>query len=104
MEQVSFATPYLTGEVITPTELSITFDSMDELCNMMVTTTSGLDKWENTLEVTFQHSKGIKDFNYQCGVNTLPGGNYKLNCYYELMNYYTYKGTYEFKASQSLGT
>ena len=104
VEKVSFATPYLPGEVITPTELSITFDSMDELCNMMVTTTSGLDKWENTLEVTFQHSKGIKDFNYQCGVNTLPGGNYKLNCYYELMNYYTYKGTYEFKASQSLGT
>jgi C1A family cysteine protease len=104
VERVSFATPYLPNEEAIPVDINMSFYSINTLCDITIRTNSSITKWKNTLDINFQHSKGIKDFNYQCGVNLMIGGQYRLNCYYEHLNYYTYKGTYEFKTSHSLGT
>ena len=104
VERVSFATPYLPNEGVTPVDINMSFYSINTLCDITINTNSSIADWKNTLDINFQHSKGIKDFNYQCGLNLMIGGKYILNCYYEQMNYYAYKGIYEFKTSQSLGT
>ena len=64
VECVSFSAPYLPGDPVTPTDINVSFKSMNEVCDIEVATNSSLTKWENTLEITFQNSKGIKDFNY----------------------------------------
>ena len=104
VESVAFSAPYLPGDPETPTDINVSFKSINEVCDIEVATNSSLTKWENTLEITFQNTKGIKDFNYQCGVNSFSGGNNKLNCYYEVMNSFTFKGNYVFKTSRPLGT
>ena len=104
VENIAFAEPYLPNEGITPIEIPVTLAYLDSLCNIKVSTSSSFTDWKNTLDLNFQHSKGIKNFNYQCGTNVIPGKGTIINCYYEKMNYEAYKGTYEFKGSQSLGT
>ncbi len=104
VESVAFAQPYIPNEEATPTELPISFTSIDSLCNLNVLTSFSHENWKNTLEVNFEHSKGIKDINFQCGPNSIPGKGSIINCYYEIKNYYANKGTYEFKGLTSLGT
>ena len=104
VERIAFAEPYLPKEGTTPIEIPVSFTNFDGLCNLKVSTSSSSADWKNTVDVNFQHSKGIKNFNFQCGTNVIPGKGTKINCYYENMNYFAYKGTYEFKGSQSLGT
>ena len=104
IERVAFAQPYIPNEEATPQELPISFNSLDTQCNLNVFTTSSHENWKNTLEVNFKHSKGIKDFNFQCAPYKIPTHGNLIKCYYEIEDYSANRGLYEFKGLQSLGT
>jgi C1A family cysteine protease len=104
VENIVFSEPYIHNEESTTEEIPIFFESFDELCFPKVFTNLDYNKWKNTLDITFEHTKGIKDIHFQCGSNDIFNKGNIAKCYYEFKNYYAPKGTYKLKDFQSLGT
>ena len=104
VEKIAFSEPYIHNEESTTEEIPIFFESIDEMCYPKVFSNIDYNKWKNTLDITFEHTKGIKDFHFQCSSNDIFNKGNIAKCYYEFMNYYAPKGTYKFKDFQSLGT
>lgn len=103
VEQVAFSDPYIPEEGITPLEIPVKFDNIDEECYIKVSTTSSYDKWKNTLDINFKNEKNSKEFNYQCSTTSIPGRSRQLKCYYD-WNYYLFSlGEYKFIGSNTLG-
>ena len=102
VEAVAFSEPYIHKEIDNPKNIRVDLESFDEFCDMVVSTTSSLEDWQNTLDLGFKNSRTNKPFNYQCSsVNTAQG---KVNkCYFEYYNYFTDKGTYSLDYFKSLG-
>lgn len=100
---ISFSEPHIKPEQVTPAEIDLTLTDFDHDCSLLLKSSS-LDKWKNTLEVTFTNSKTNQNFVYQVGRNKILGKN-EINCNYEIYQAYSYlkKGQYVFKEGQSLG-
>ena len=102
VEGVAFSEPYIHKEIISPKNIPIHLESIDEECTMDVSTTASFEDWENTLDIGFKNTESKRPFNFQCStVNIIQGE--KNVCYFEYYNFYTEKGTYKFDSSKSLG-
>ena len=103
VEQISFVEPYIESEGVTPTNIPLQFKSIDEECNIEVTTdATSLKKWQNSVDIEFKHTEINRKFNYQCSaVNIID--EKKTICYYEYWNYWAYKGIYKYNTFNSLG-
>ena len=102
VEQISFVEPYIPNEGVVPKDIKISFNDIDEECNLEVSTSSSLSDWKNTLDLGFKHVETNKKFNFQCSsVNVLS--EKKNVCYFEYWNFWADKGIYKFNTSQSLG-
>ena len=104
VETVAFAEPYIPNKQETPEEIPVSLKKMDEFCDIDVSSTLSKDKWKNTLDIRFKNSNIEKNFDYQCGKKDIINKGKIIQCYYEIHNYYSNKGIYEFYNSQSLGT
>ena len=104
VEQISFVEPYIASEGITPTNIPLQFNSLDDKCDIRVTTDNiTLIEWRNSVDLEFKNTKTNRKFNYQCSsVNIL--NEQKSICYYEYWNYWADKGIYKYSDYNSLGT
>ena len=102
VEQVGFSTPYIHKTAPTPVILPISLESFDEECTMKVSTSSYSGFWKDTLDIGFVNTLTERPFNFQCSsVNVLD--DKKNVCYFEYWNFFTDKGTYQYKYHGSLG-
>ena len=103
VESVAFSDPYIPEEGVTPLEIPVKFDSIDEECYLKVTTTSAYENWKNSLDINFKNEKYSKEFNYQCSTTPIPGKTRQLKCYFDWNNYFSYLGEYKFTGYNPLG-
>ena len=103
VESVAFAEPYIPNEQETPVEIPVSLKNMDTLCYFDIVSPSSKDLWKNTLDIRFKHSNVERNFDYQCGKKDIINTGKIIKCYYEIKNYHSNKGIYEFNNAQSLG-
>ena len=105
IEQISFAYPYIENSQPNPNPITVRFDTLNKnkLCELKIKTTeSNMNYWDDTLEITFEHTKGLDEINFQCNVNYLPNKGNVLNCYFGFENEFKSEGTYQFKDHLSI--
>ena len=103
VENIAFSEPYITDEGINPVNLTVSFKSIQENCDMNVYTTSSYEKWESSLDLLFKLENGSKEFNFQCSTTSIPFKGKELKCYYQRQNYFANKGVYQLVGYNSLG-
>lgn len=98
IEKVSFSEPNIEEEG-DQNEVNVTFHSIDDTCNINITST--LD-WNDSLEINFKYINESNYFNYQCGQVTIKKEKI-IKCYYEKI-YRTIKrkGKYIYEKSNSI--
>ena len=102
VEQISFVEPYIKKEGVIPKNINLHFNSMDDECNIKVSTETSLENWKNSVEIQFLNSEKNRKFNFQCSsVDILD--EKKSICYFEYWNFWADKGIYKFTDSNSLG-
>ena len=57
VEGVAFSEPYIHKEIISPKNIPIHLESIDEECTMDVSTTASFEDWENTLDIGFKNTE-----------------------------------------------
>ena len=106
IENVCFGDAYLSEEGKQPYEIKLKYKKMDENCNIELSLENSIDieKWENSLEISFESEDGKTNFNYQCGILSSNKVNKKLACYHEYFyRYIKAENDYKYKGFQSLG-
>ena len=103
VENVAFSEPYIPDEEVSPQEIPVHFDNIDEGCFLSVYSSSSYDNWVNTLDLNFKNEYTSQDFNFLCSTTSFFGQSNKLNCYFEIKNYFGDVGEYKFNDSNSLG-
>lgn len=73
------------------------------MCRLYIKTNSKTSDWVNTLDIRFRNEEKSKDYDYQCSVLKTLGKEDRITCFYEKYNYFSYRGIYALKDSQSLG-
>ena len=101
---IAFSEPNVRPASIHPVSIDISYLKQDSDCNLVVSTTSSLDEWNNTLNVKFTHENEEQDIEFQIGVNKIRGKN-EIKCNYEIKKVHNLRkrGTYEYKGYESLG-
>ena len=102
--EVSFSEPNLLPEQVEPIEIDVNLKKVDLDCNLVIETSSSLDKWINTLGVKYVLEESKDEIDFQIGKNKIIGKN-EINCFYEQNKLYNYKkkGKYIFKEFESFG-
>lgn len=99
----AFSEPYIEEEEEETEVMNVKFAEFDNYCGLRVTSDNNLSNWKSQLNIIFNHSNGLKEFDYICGVNKLFNENKSIHCYYEFQNKESYKGVYEYQTFLSIG-
>ena len=99
----AFSEPYIEEEEEQTEVVNVKFGDVDNLCRLKVTSDSNLSNWKSQLNIIFNHSNGLKEFDYICGVNKLFNEEESIYCYHENLNRESYKGVYEYATFLSIG-
>ena len=105
IELISFTYPYINNTQPNPNPITINFDSLNknQLCELKIKATeSNVNKWFDSLEITFEHIKGYDRLNFQCSVNNIINKGNIINCYFGFENKYKKEGIYKYKEHLSI--
>ena len=102
-DELSFSEPQIDHGQTKPVQIDVKLEDQYSDCSLVISSSS-LSKWNNTLNVNFQHEKTNDDFDFQIGRNKLIGED-EINCFYENNKayYQLKKGKYIYKGFESLG-
>ena len=107
IEQVSFVEPYLPNNESIPKEISLSFKSIDALCELDVKVENSLKDVNNSFIINFEkESSDInnnEEFKFICGKIKIVDKEEEIKCYFE-ERIPQKLATYKFKQIESLGT
>ena len=104
IEYVAFSEAYVEVEGKTPVKINVQYNKINEDCSLEISYDSQvLNKWENSLELSFISEDEKSLFNYQCGALTSEKLGNKFSCYFEQRYLLNTMKTYKFKEYKSLG-
>ena len=104
IENVAFSEPYVEVEGKTPYTINVKYNKINEDCGLEITYDSQvLNKWENSLELSFISEDEKSRFNYQCGALTSEKLGNKFSCYFEQRYLLNTMKKYKYKEYKSLG-
>ena len=105
VESVAFSDPYIPEEGATPIKINLSYETINEYCDLKIITPSSYNNWKNSLDIQFKDEKE-SEFNFQCGTTNIPSPEKewkKLSCYFEYQYFSNLKGDFQFKGYKSLG-
>ena len=104
IEDVAFSEPYVEEEGKEPYKINVKYKQINEDCGLEISYDSQvLNKWENSLELSFISEDEKSHFNYQCGALSSEKLGNRFSCYFEQRYLLNTMKKYKFKEYKSLG-